>query len=280
MMNKVLGLLLLVCVLLPKEGWSQSCCAKPNNMQALALNKDFKAAHADPEPYTLAAQRGVMISFPADSAKGRAYYIPATGPSNKVLLVFHEWWGLNDYIKEMADKLNEDLANVHVYAIDLYDGRIATTADNAAKMMNGLSQKRVNQLLRGIVNYVGPDKRIATLGWCMGGTYSFQATLKCRRQAAGCVMYYGFPDKNTKTRSMLQTDVLYIRGKKDKFISEEDVSNFGELVKQSKHQFILSSFDADHAFANPSNPNHEPAATQMAYDKAKAFLISHFTVGN
>lgn len=257
--------------------FSQTCCIKPttntHSMAELAMVADFQAAHAEPVPFNYKPEHGSMISFPVENGKdGRAFYIHSHQPTDKVLLVFHEWWGLNDYIKQEAEKWQRDL-NAEVYAIDLYDGEVATTQEEAGKLMGGLSAERATAIIQGVLKKIGPGKKIATIGWCMGGSWSFQASMLAGTDSKACVMYYGFPEKDSKKiRENLKTDVLYIRATDDSFIPAEAVTAFEKDVKAAGRQITVKSFDAKHAFANPSNPQYHKEFTREAYALASEFL--------
>ena len=102
------------------------------------------------------------------------------------ILVIHEWWGLNDWVKEQASKLS-DLGYVAL-AIDLYRGKVATTPDEAHELMRGVPDDRANRDLHAAFEFLKSQSnvkkdRIASIGWCMGGGYS----LRCR--AAGAHAY-------------------------------------------------------------------------------------------
>lgn len=253
---------------------AQNCCMKPGSMQALALNTDFMNAHEPPLPLAYTPAGGSMISFTTDGGKeGAAFYVPAKHSTDKVVIIFHEWWGLNDYIKREAEQLQHSLGdNVDVYAIDLYDGQVATDGDMAGKLMSSLTQERGMAIVNGLVKHIGTGKKIATLGWCMGGTWSFNGTLAAGSQAAACVMYYGFPESDVKRINTLCTNVLYIRGTEDKFIDAKSVAAFGKNVKATGHTYTQKDYKADHAFANPSNPHYNEPATKDAMQLTIAFL--------
>jgi carboxymethylenebutenolidase len=108
------------------SGQAQSCCtkkAKCDGLVAFASDKTFKDAHLAPEPFDYQAESGKMITYSTpDGKKANAFQIKSGSKTNKVVYVFHEWWGLNDYIKREAEALQKELGNVDVYALDLYDG--------------------------------------------------------------------------------------------------------------------------------------------------------------
>ncbi len=250
-----------------------SCCVKPSGLMALAQTEAFAKAHEAPEPFQYAARRGSDITFQTlDGKKGRAYYVPAPEATVRTLIIFHEWWGLNDYIRREADRWQDSLGPIDVYAIDLYDGVVATTPEEAGKLSSTLDKRRADVLIKGLLAKIGRDNQVATLGWCMGGSYAFRAAVLAEKQASGCVMYYGFPEKDAKNIIPLKTDVLYIHGTLDKFIPVADVQQFGKAVEAAGRKFTYIGTAADHAFANPSNPHYDAARAKEMEQSSLGFL--------
>ena len=242
-------------------------------MQVFALNESFRADHLSPIPYKLKNQQGKMISFKAtDGTQASAYYIPSRNRSSKTLLVFHEWWGLNDYIKQEAQNWQDVLGDVNVYAVDLYDGEVATTPEAAGALMGGLDGDHGRAIVSGLIEYAGENQDIITMGWCMGGTWSFEAALLAGENAKACVMYYGFPEENQDKINALKADVLYIYGTQDAYITRDAVDAFAEKVKKTGNDIRVESYDAVHAFANPSNPKFDKENAVDAAEKSKVFL--------
>jgi carboxymethylenebutenolidase len=257
-----------------------ACCTPPApGMLAPAGTEAFALAHEAPEPFHYQTKRGGDITFQTlDGKQGRAYYVPASQAATSTLIIFHEWWGLNDYIRREADRWQDSLGPVDVYAIDLYDGKVATTAEEAGALAGGLDRHRTDVLIKGMLARAGRDNQIATLGWCLGGAYAFRAAVLAEKQAAGCVMYYGFPEKDMKNITPLQTDVLFIWASKDKFITRDAVAAFEAAVRTTGRSIRVETYNADHAFANPSNPHFDAAASAAAQQQALAFLRSHLAL--
>jgi carboxymethylenebutenolidase len=274
-MKHFLGIALLFTLFFnSKIAVAQSCCEKSGiDFQALALNKDFQASHLAPEPLSYAPQSGSMITFSTKDAKtGNAFYVPSDAPTDKVLIIFHEWWGLNDYIKREAERWQKELGNIDVYAVDLYDGKVAGDAAAAGKLSSGLDEKRGEYIVNGLLAHIGMDKLVGTLGWCMGGTWSLKAAIMAGNQAKACVMYYGFPKEDDEDIKKLQTDVLYIWASRDKHIGRNVVETLQKQVEGTGHKFSWYTFDADHAFANPSNPVYDKQSAAQAEELAISFL--------
>ena len=259
---------------------AQSCCVKKSacdGMVAFASNKDFHDAHLAPEPFDYKEDKGKMISFKTSDGKdGQAFAVLSGQPTAKVLLVFHEWWGLNDHIKKEAEKLQKDLGNVNVYAIDLYDGKVAATPDSAGTYMQGMNPERAAAIIKGLLSNLDGNSEIATIGWCMGGSWSFQAALIAGSQTKACVMYYGFPETNLNKIKTLKSDILYFQGLKDTFITKDAVSKFESDLKASGKKITVKKYDAVHAFANPSNPKFNKEASEDAYKLALQYLKKSF----
>ena len=275
MMKKItlVALLAFMCNIL----FAQSICfSTKDQMQLMASNKAFMKSHALPKAYKHVSKAGgVMVEFNTpDGTMAKGFYIPADKPTHYTLFVFQEWWGLNDHIKREAEHFYSTLGNVNVLALDMYDGKVATSREEAGKLMGGASPARLESIIKGAISYVGPKAKIATVGWCFGGALSLKASILNGKQAAACVMYYGMPVKDVEQLKLLQTDVLGLFAGKEKFISTQVVAEFDANIKLAGKKLTMKSFDADHGFANPSNPIYDKASTEAAWDMAITYLKS------
>lgn len=257
---------------------SMICCSKPGPNAAtefamLGSNKDFLAAHDAPLPFVLKNKTGEDIRFPTpDGSTGGGYLVKAAQPTQNYLLVIHEYWGLNDYIRQMAEQLGTDIGHINVIALDLYDGKVATTSDSAGKYMQEVKDDRARAIIQGALNYAGKDAHIYTIGWCFGGGWSLQATLMAGPQADGCVMYYGMPEKDINKLKTLHADVLGQFANQDGWINPKVVDQFVADMATAHKTLYVKRYDANHGFANPSNPRHDEAATKEAYAATLAFF--------
>jgi len=251
-----------------------SCCSGPSNdMRTLADDPAFIAAHAAPLPFVYLNQAGKMITFDTPDGKtGSAYEVLSSTPTKNFLIITHEYWGLNDYIKEKADEFQKIFGNINVIAVDMYDGQVASTSDSAVKLMKSAGNDRILSILKGAINYAGKDAHIFTLGWCFGGGYSLQASILAGKQAAGCVMYYGMPETDMAKLKSLHCEVLGLFATKDKWINPDVVKTFQDNMKKAGKKLTVKSYDADHAFANPSNPHYDGESTADANKMALEFI--------
>ena len=252
-----------------------SCCTNSTTEKftQLASSEEFASNHLSPIPFNFVSENGEMITFECeDGVLGNAFEIKAAKPSTFWLFVFHEWWGLNDYIQQEAEKLSKELPNVNVIAIDLYDGKVAETPESAQETMKGIKDERARAIIEGAIKHAGKKAMIGTIGWCFGGGWSLQASLMAGKKSAACVMYYGMPEEDLKKLKKLNSNVLGIFASKDTYISPEIVSGFKKNMISAGKTLTVKSYNADHAFANPSNPKYDKVAADSAHKLALTFL--------
>jgi carboxymethylenebutenolidase len=236
-----------------------------------ASNKDFNKEHALPMAYVHTSETGKMISFRTpDGKSGNAFFIPEK-ESDSYVFVIHEWWGLNDHIKKEADKIHTDLG-VNVIALDLYDGKVATTREQAGEYMGAVNTDRAKAIINGAIEFAGNNASIGTIGWCFGGGWSLQTALLAGDKAVACVIYYGMPEKDINVLKTLNAPVLGIFAKKDEWITPEVADNFKKNMVEAGKEVEIKMYDAVHAFANPSNPEHDKEASAEAYTLALALF--------
>lgn len=241
-------------------------------MAKFAADDHFTKAHEAPQAIDYQG-RGKMLDLRTPDGGMTKVYVVETAPrTTKYLFVIHEWWGLNDQIKRETDRLADELGNVTVVALDLYDGKVTDNPDEAGKIMGSVKPERSEAIVKGALAYAGKDGEVATIGWCFGGGWSLRSSILAGERAAGCVMYYGMPVEKAEELAGLQTDVLGIFAKQDKWINEEVIGKFETLAKATGKKVENHWFDAEHAFANPTSPRYNEAAAQEANAMALAFL--------
>lgn len=248
------------------------CHTSGNDMSAMAADPAFQRLH--PTPLAFAYQgAGEMVKFSTpDGQSANGFLLKSKKPSDKWLLVYQEWWGLNDNIKKEAETFYNDLKDVNVLAVDMYDGKVATEPSEAGKLMQAASKDRLSSIMKGAIAYAGPKAEFASVGWCFGGMLSLQSAILEGKKAKGCVMYYGRPEQDVEKLKTLETDVLGIFGSQDKGISPESVKQFEENMQKAGEKVTVKMYDAGHGFANPSNPVYNKEATTDAYKLAINYL--------
>lgn len=202
-----------------------------------------------------ATSRNVSYKSGDESVQGILYAPEGKGPF-PAILVIHEWWGLNDWVKEQAGKLSDQ--GYVTLAVDLYRGKVATTPDEAHEIMRGVPEDRAKRDLHAAFEFVKSQPnvkkdRIGSIGWCMGGGYSLDVALGDPTLKAD-VINYGHLVTDPSSVEKIQASVLGIFGAQDRGIPVEDVKKFESLMKEKgKKVEIVIYPDAGHAFENPNN---------------------------
>jgi carboxymethylenebutenolidase len=207
-----------------------------------------------------AAPKDVSYKSGSEAVHGIIYAPEGKGPFPGIIVI-HEWWGLNDWVKEQASKLADQ--GYVALAIDLYRGKVATTPNEAHEFMGGVPQDRAARDLQAAFAYlqsqanVKKDK-IGAIGWCMGGGYALHMALDQPKLAADIINYgvadYASLAKDQSALKKINAPILGLFGQEDRGIPADDVKKFAEqLDKLGKKVDITIYPDAGHAFENPNN---------------------------
>ena len=226
------------------------------------------------------AADGKPVTYQSGSETVNAIlYTPQGKGPFPALVVIHEWWGLNDWVKEEASNLSDQ--GYVALAIDLYRGKVATTPDEAHQIMRGVPEDRANRDLLAASAYLRSQKnvdpaRVGSIGWCMGGGYSLDLAIADPKLKAA-VINYGHLASDDATLKKLDAAVLGIFGGQDKGIPPADVNKFeAQLKAQGKTVEIHIFPDAGHAFENPNNKTgYRADDAAQAWKLTTAFLAKY-----
>ena len=255
-----------------------SCCSATLAFNDISVNTGFQDKH-ELKAYSGPLLKGKMMSIPIEGEDpAMIYTLISPKESNKYLFVFHEWWGLNDHIKGEADKYYSSISGINVIALDLYDGKVATTREEAADYMQSADQERIFKIIRAVNDWTEEDTEVATIGWCFGGGWSMQAAIAVETKAVGCVVYYGMPENDQQKLENFNCDVLGIFAEEDKWINHTVVSEYETAMKEADKKYETHWFDAAHAFANPSNAKYNKEYAEKANSIALSFLKKSLNV--
>jgi carboxymethylenebutenolidase len=220
---------------------------------------------------------GKPVSYKSgDETVQALLYTPAGKGPFPAIIVIHEWWGLNDWVKDQAAKMADQ--GYVALAIDLYRGKVATTPDMAHEIMRGVPEDRAKRDLHAAFEFLESQpsvkkNRIGAIGWCMGGGYSLDIALQEPTLAAD-VINYGHLATDTEALKKINAPILGLFGALDQGIPPDDVKKFGEtLDKMGKKIDIQIYDDAGHAFENPNNKNgYRPDDAADAWKRTVSFL--------
>ena len=203
-------------------------------------------------------------------------YTPAGKGLFPALIVIHEWWGLNDWVKDQASKLADQ--GYVALAVDLYRGKVATTPEMAHEIMRGVPEDRAKRDLHAAFEFLASQPnvkkdRIGAIGWCMGGGYSLDVALQEPMLAAD-VINYGHLATDPAALQKINAPILGSFGAQDHGITPDDVHKFEAAMKQFNKTVDIKIYDdAGHAFENPNNKDgYREADAADAWKRTLDFL--------
>jgi len=213
-----------------------------------------------------------------DETVNAILYTPQGKGPFPALVVIHEWWGLNDWVKEQGSKLADQ--GYVALAIDLYRGKVATTPDEAHQIMRGVPSDRASRDLLAATAYLRSQKnvspgKVGSIGWCMGGGYSLDLAIADPKLKAS-VINYGHLASDKATLQNVNAAILGIFGGQDKGIPVDDVKKFqSDLQALGKTAEIKIFPDAGHGFENQNNPNYRADDAKQAWELTTSFLAKN-----
>jgi carboxymethylenebutenolidase len=208
--------------------------------------------------------------FPADMVEP----LPA-------IIMIHEWWGLNDNVRAMADRLAAE--GYIVLAVDLFDGDVAPTAGAARQLMLRVveNQDSASENIRqayDFVNTIAAAPRVASLGWCFGGGWSLNTAMLFPNELDAAVIYYGQVTEDEDQLRPLSMPILGLFGAADSGIKIESVRAFEDALERLRKSHEIHVYPgAKHAFANPTGNAYDATAAEDAWQKTLAFLQANLT---
>ena len=220
------------------------------------------------------------VSFQSGSEMASGYLaLPAGSGKHAAIIVIHEWWGLNDWVKEQTQRYAAQ--GFVALAVDLYRGKSASTADDAHILMRGLPDDRGLRDLESAFAYLSsrPDvdtSKIGAIGWCMGGGWSIKLAVDQPKLAAVVVNYGSLPTDPANI-AKIKAPVLGNFGADDQGIPPTAVKAFESALKADGKTADIKIYEgAGHAFENPNNKQgYRPEAANDASQRITAFFAKY-----
>jgi carboxymethylenebutenolidase len=219
------------------------------------------------------------VEFKAKSggdASGEIALPEGTGKAPAVILV-HEWWGLNEHIKSIAERLaNEGFV---VLAVDLYHGAVTDDPSAAMKLTIELDGDRSIDEIAGAVAHLASHERsngkVGIIGFCLGGAFSLRAVANIPELDAA-VPFYGVPPAEKADYAKVRAPIQAHFAARDQFIPKEKAEAIKEKLDARGQLMELYVYDANHAFMNDSRPDvYDAPSAKIAWERSIAFLRKH-----
>jgi carboxymethylenebutenolidase len=222
-----------------------------------------------------------MITFQRPDGKSSSAYLvePVDAKNAPGVVVIQEWWGLDDEIKNVANRLAK--AGYRALVPDLYRGKLALEANEAEHLMNDLNfDDTASQDIRGAVQYLKAtgSSKVAVTGFCMGGALTVLSA-GLVPESDGTVVWYGYPPLEYVDASAIKKPMLAHWALHDDFFSIAGVDQLEAKLKAAGVTYDFQRYDAKHAFANPKSDSrglpplqYNLAAADLAWDRTMTFL--------
>jgi len=221
-----------------------------------------------------------MIEFARPDGKKAPGYLemPVAGKNAPAVVVIQEWWGLNQQIKGVADRLAQ--AGYRALVPDLFRGKLAKDRNEASHMMDTLDWGGAILDVRGAVQHLkgfSPSK-VAVLGFCMGGALTLISGVKVAEMDAG-VCFYGIPPTEAADPSQIRVPMQFHFATNDDWCNPTAIGKLEESMKRGNVSYELFRYEGTHhAFMNDARPEvHDPKAAKVAWDRALKFLAARLS---
>ncbi len=224
---------------------------------------------------------GKTVSFNRPDGKSVNGYLsePAAGAKAPAMVVIQEWWGLNDQIRGVADKLAK--AGYRALVPDLYRGKQAVDAKEANHLMTGLNfGDAASQDIRGAVQYLKKtgSAKAGVTGFCMGGALTVLSAVNVPEMDAG-VIWYGYPPLEYVDASKVKAPLLGHWATQDQAFAIGGVDKLEEKLRAAKVKFEFHRYNCKHAFANETADSkgldmlkYDASAAEQAWQRTMDFL--------
>lgn len=288
----IVGALLALAVTACQQGNEQG--AEPDSAardNVDAMSREHAGDSGTPGPgASIAPERAVVAeTLPYAEVDDELVYGHFVFPSDMVdplpaLIVIHEWWGLNEGLRAMADRLAGQ--GYIVLAVDLFKGKTAEYPSDARALMLEVVEnpEPANENLRQAYQFVKETAgapRIGVLGWCFGGGWALNAAMLMPDRLDATVIYYGQVTDDQEKLEPIDMPILGLFAENDRGIPVANVRGFeAALDALGKEHEIVVYPGVGHAFANPSGNSYDPEVAGMAWDKTLAFLSMHLRPGS
>lgn len=225
-----------------------------------------------------------MIEFKRPDGQSIQGYLAE--PANKThapgVVVIQEWWGLDEEVKSVADRLAK--AGYRALVPDLYRGKLALEAKEAEHLMGDLNfGDAASQDIRGAVQYLKNtgSLKVAVTGFCMGGALTVLSACNVP-ELDGTVVWYGYPPLEYVNANAIAKPMMAHWATHDEFFANSGVDQLEAKLNDAGVSHEFYRYDAKHAFANPKSDKrglpplqYNAAAAKLAWDRTIEFLQKH-----
>jgi len=234
------------------------------------------------------------VSYQSDTVNmnGFVAYDESSDKKRPVVLIVHEWWGLNDYAKTRARQLAK--LGYLAIAVDMYgNGATADNPELAGKLAGPfysdpqMARNRFDAALAKIKTFAVADtNQVAAIGYCFGGAQVINMA-KLGENLKGVVSFHGNLVGVPVNKELLKAPILVCHGEDDQFVKADEVALFKKQMDSVGAKYTFHSYPgATHAFSNPNATKmgeqfkipiaYNAAADSTSWNDMKAFFGTIF----
>lgn len=268
-----------------------ACDSGSDDSAAAPVSKSADGSQAAaPSESVVPTQRAVVSDeLPYGEVDEELVYGHFVFPSDMIeplpaVILVHEWWGLNDTVREWADQLAAE--GYIVLAVDLFQGKTATSPAAARELMTAIVENpdaaaaNIRSAYEFVTDTAGAP-RTGSVGWGFGGTWSLNTAMLFPDELDATVIFYGPVTADEDKLRPVSAPLLAFFGDKDRTISAESVEMFDASLQRLRKNFEIKTYPGvGTGFSNPSNNNYNREAANDAWQRMLEFFKLHLTVEN
>jgi carboxymethylenebutenolidase len=197
-------------------------------------------------------------------------YLSGPDDAKRAVLIVHDWWGVLDYNKQWADRFAAE--GYKAMVIDLYDGERARSPEEAGEMMRALDQDQADSKLIAATEFLKQGgRKVASLGWSLGGRQAMQAALLDPEAVRAAVLFYCRMLTDVSQLEQLGGPVFAIYAKSEQTWPAK-MEKFNAAMDSAGKSVETLCYDAAHGFANPTSERYNAELAEDAWHQVRAFL--------
>ncbi len=221
------------------------------------------------------------VTFPSNGGQAHGYLAIPPGGSGPGVIVVQEWWGLDDHIADITDRLASE--GFVALAPDLFGGRVAHDSDEAGRLMQELPPEQAARDLAGAIDFLLDEQAVTSgtvgvIGFCMGGGFVLSLAAQQGERVSAAVPFYGVGPGLPDGYSGLTADVQGHYGEQDGFYPVDQARQLEQQLRtQGRGSVEFFYYDAGHAFHNDKDTlgTYDADNAALAWGRAVAFLREH-----
>lgn len=220
---------------------------------------------------------GTRVPFSRPDGRQAEGYLAKAGSAHAPgVVVIQEWWGLQDQIKGICDRLA--LAGYDALAPDLYGGTVVPyhDTDAANREMSSLDfLEATDQLVRGAAVHLGKSSsKVGLTGFCLGGAVTVLGACRIPELSAA-VCFYGLPPETAAKPADLKVPFQGHFANRDDWCTPAAVDAFETGAKAASKSVEIHRYEADHGFVNEQRSYYDRKCGEQAWDRMLAFWKRH-----